>query len=202
MSFTPPARSTWGIVGTDPVVNFSNKDLEDRILRYIADNWVLVEDVPNQIPVDLTKDNLFDLNATNKPLAVNEPFKFDQNYWIWVEARRERASRSDEGSTLGLTGWIKHVGVFWIHLYARRFERQLSFPELGILQEEVERILFQYTITRQVNKIPGVIQFDNWDAGPVLDQGERDAMFLYQKVCQIECFYYRASSEEAYTDVV
>lgn len=179
--------ATFGLVGTNPFTDFTSDDLEDLIYKHIGDNWSLTT------PSDLTKAVVF--NTTTKADMINRPFPFKQNYWLWVQFDRETASRTDRGSTLSRTGYILHYSRFLIKLYGRRLTKpSLTFPELGQMQREVARILWQYPLVE--NDIPGVQHFDNWEARNVDETNELGGSMggTYRKTCAIDAIYWKAST--------
>jgi hypothetical protein len=181
--------STYGLVGSAPFADFGTTDLEDHIYRYIGDKWSLA-DPPYP---DLTKVKIF--RTAVKADMINEPFRHQHPYWIWVQHLRTTASRTARGSSMGATGYTEQQSTFIIHLFAFRMKPTLTFPELGLMAQEVQKILFQYPQGSQF-PIPGILHFDNWvmeNAREVNNLGESFAG-VYEITCGIDAFYHKAST--------
>jgi hypothetical protein len=181
--------ATYGLVGTSPFADFGTTELEDHIYRYIGDKWSLA-DPPYP---DLIKVKIF--RTTTKADMINEPFRGMRPYWIWVQHFRTEAARTQRGSSMGATGYTRHESTFRIHLFAYRLKPALLFPELGLMAQEVQKILFQYP-QGSTFPIPGVLHFDNWvmeNSREVNNMGESFAG-VYEIICSIDAYYDKAST--------
>jgi hypothetical protein len=71
----------------------------------------------------------------------------------------------------------------------------LTFPELGLMAQEVQKILFQYPQGSQF-PIPGVRHFDNWVMENVREVNNMGDSFagVYENITTIDCFYHKAST--------
>ena len=179
--------ATYGLVGTSPFTDFGTTDLEDHIFRYLGNNWSITS------PADINKVSIF-RTATQADM-INEPFRGLRPHWIWVQHFRTIANRTDRGSSMGSTGYIQHQSTFVIHLFAFRMKSALTFPELGLMAQEVEKILFQYPQGSQF-PIPGVRHFDNWAMENVREVNNMGDAFAgtYEIICMIDCFYHKSST--------
>ena len=144
------------LVGT--AANYTTDDLEDLIYKDIGDKWTLTG--------DLTKAKVF--GTTVKADMVNRP-NFNQPHWIWVKHRRTSAARNNstandfKSATLGSKGNITYQSTFEISIFNRRLIKPaLTFPELGQMAREVERIIWEYPTNQTLPEIHGVQFFDNW----------------------------------------
>jgi hypothetical protein len=181
--------ATYGLVGTSPFADFGTTELEDHIYHYLGNNWSIT-DPPHP---ELTKVKIF-RTATQADMT-NEPGRGMHPYWIWVQHLRTTASRTDRGSSMGSTGYTAHTSTFIVHLFAYRLKSSLTFPELGLMAQEVQRILFQYPQGSQF-PIPGVLHFDNWVMENVREVNNMGDAFagVYEIICTIDAFYHKAST--------
>ena len=184
--------STWGIVGTgSPLQDLSASDYEDLIYKDIGDKWSLTTPAYN---VDLTKAKIF--ATTTKADMVNRPQRFLGPIWIWVQHQRSTSARTDTGSTLGKTGYIAHESTYRIHIFLKRLTAPaLTFPELGQIAREIERILYQYPQSNPP-EITGLQHFDNFieeSVSEVTNMGEGFGG-VYRKICQVDAYYWKAST--------
>ena len=148
--------STWGLANTVPLVDFA-KDPEDLIYKYLGTNWTITT------PSHLTKLALF---QTEDPAQMlNRPSPGNRPVWLWCQHFGPRFQSGLPGSSIGRTGMIKHNHTFNINLMTTRLTQGLTFPDLGILSREVERLMYTY----QQYEIPGIHQFDHFRMLPIVE---------------------------------
>ena len=174
------------LVGTNQ--DFTVNDLEDLIYRDLGNRWSLTTPTFND---DLTKVKLF--TTTVQADMINEA-RPNRPVWIWVQHRRTSAARTTQtpqGSFMGQKGYILHQSTFSIHCYLRRLTaRALTFPELGQISREIEKLLFEYVHSPS---IPGIQYFDNWtmeNRGEVTNEGDLGGR-LYHLECGIDAIYWK-----------
>lgn len=182
--------STFGLVGTSPLSDFTTDDLEDLIYKDIGIKWTLTG--------DLSQSNVF--GTTIQSEMVNRPNQY-RPAWIWIQHRRTESSRTTEahqgflGGSLGKTGYIAYSSTFYVRIFFKRLTASLTFPQLGQMAREVERILYQYPQSNP-EEIPGVRHFDNWIMENIneatTDLGEA-LRGWYQIICTIDAFYQKHS---------
>ena len=178
--------STFGLANTVPLTDFI-KDPEDLVYTYLGTNWTITE------PSHLTKLALF---QTEDPTAMlNRPTPGNRPVWLWVSHFDLDSSRDLPGSTIGRTGLIKHNHTFNINLMTTRLTQALTFPDLGILSREVERLLYQY----QYNTIPGINHFDHFRMLPIIEATALGGAFYsyagtYIVTCQVTASYHKIST--------
>ena len=148
--------STFGLASTVPLVDFQ-EDPEDLIYKYLGANWSITS------PSHLTKLALFQIEDPAQ--MINRPAPGNRPIWLWVAHFDLDSSRDLPGSSIGRTGMIKHNHTFNINLMSTRLTQGLTFPDLGILSREVERLVYQY----QHNEIQGINHFDHFRMLPIVE---------------------------------
>ena len=178
--------STWGLASTVPLVDFA-QDPEDLIYNYIGANWSITT------PTHINKLALF---QTEDPVEmINRPQPGNRPIWLWLQHFDLDSSRDLPGSSIGRTGLIKHNHTFNINLMTTRLTQGLTFPDLGILSREVERLLYTY----QHNEIPGINHFDHFRMLPIVEAAALGGIWYsfpgaYIVACQITAAYHKVST--------
>jgi hypothetical protein len=178
--------STWGLSNTVPLTDFQ-KDPEDLIYTYLGTNWTITT------PSHLTKLALF---QTEDPAAMlNRPSPGNRPVWLWLQHMDLDSSRDLPGSSIGRTGMIKHNHTFNINLMTSRVTQGLTFPDLGILSREVERLLYTYV----QHTIPGIHDFDHFRMLPIIEATALGGAWYsfagtYIVACQIIAHYHKVTT--------
>lgn len=178
--------STFGLASTVPLVDFQ-QDPEDLIYRYLGANWSITT------PSHLTKLALFQIEDPAQ--MINRPAPGNRPIWLWVQHFDLDSSRDLPGSSIGRTGMIKHNHTFNINLMSTRLTQGLTFPDLGILSREVERLVYQY----QHNEIQGINHFDHFRMLPIVEAAALGGIWYsfpgtYLVACQITASYHKVST--------
>ena len=174
--------STWGLATTAPLSDFP-EDPEDLVYRYLGENWTITT------PSHLTKLGLFQTETAAS--MVNRPDPGNRPVWIWVQHFDLDSSRNLFGSTVGTHGLIQHNHTFNIHLMTTRLTQGLTFPDLGIISREVERLIYQYK-----TEITGIEQFNSFRMLPIMEATDMGESFAgtYRVTCQALAQYHKRSS--------
>lgn len=171
--------STWGLASTTPLADFA-EDPEDLIYKYLGTNWSITT------PAHINKLSLF---QTVTPADMANRPNPSRAMWIWVQHFDLDTSRNLAGSTIGHHGFIQHNHTFQIHLFSTRLTQGLTFPDLGQLLREVERLIYQYQ-EGQITQIQQFVSFRVFPVVEAVDWGESwagtyrvtcNAMAQYQK---------------------
>ena len=124
---------------------------------------------------------------------INRPDPGDKSQWLWVRHFQMQSGRDLFGSTIGTHGMIRHDHLFDIHLLSNRLIWGLTFPDLGQISREVERLIYQC----QEGQIEGIQQFNSLTLLPVIeasvDWGEGWAG-TYRATCQVLAQYHKYST--------
>jgi hypothetical protein len=175
---------TYGLAGSSPLADFS-VDPEDLVYKYLGTNWSITS------PTHITKQELF--RTTDPAQMINRPDPGDKSQWLWVRHFQMQSGRDLFGSTIGTHGMIRHNHLFDIHLLSNRLVWGLTFPDLGQISREVERLIYQC----QEGQIEGIQQFNSFTLLPVVeasvDWGEGWAG-TYRATCQVLAIYHKYSS--------
>ena len=175
--------STWGLASTAPLVDFA-EDPEDLVYKYLGANWSITT------PTHLNKLSLFQTETTAS--MVNRPEPGNRPIWIWVQHYDLNSERSLFGSTIGKHGLVQHNHTFNIHLLSRRLTQGLTFPDLGIISRELERLLYQYTAFQ----IIGIDQFISFRMLPIMEATDMGEAYTgtYRVTCQSTAQYHKRSA--------
>lgn len=174
--------STWGLSGTTPLVDFDT-DPEDLIYKYIGTNWSLTT------PTHINKTGLF--QTTDPAQMVNRPSPGNRPVWLWVRHFDLDSARSNINSSLGSNGLIGHFHTFNIELFTQRLTQGLTFPDLGQIAREVERLLYQYR-----TGINGIQQFNTFRMMPMVESSDMGEAWagMYRVTCQTQAKYEKVST--------
>jgi hypothetical protein len=174
--------STWGLANTTPLIDFQD-DPEDLIYRYLGGNWAITE------PTHINKQSLF--LTTDPAQMLNRPNPGNQPMWLWVQHFDLDSARNQFNSTVGRNGLIGHFHTFSIHIFTRRLSQGLTFPDLGIIARELERLIYQYT-----NQINGIQQFNTFRMLPMVESSDMGEAFtgMYRVTCQTQAKYEKLST--------
>jgi hypothetical protein len=140
--------STWGVVDTSPFQDIA--DYEDLIYKYLGTNWSITS------PTHLNKLTLF--QTTDPAQMINRPDPGNKQSWLWVGSGRLDTGYELPGALLGKHGHIPHFHTFIFNIMTTRLVYGLTFPDLGIIGREIERLIYQY----DKNTIPGIDHFDRF----------------------------------------
>lgn len=174
---------TWGLVGTSPFADFS-EDLEDLIYRYIGTNWSITT------PSHLTKQELF--QTTNPAQMINRPDPGNKPVWLWVSQFELETGRELLGSTIGKHGQIPHLHTFNLNLMSMRLRQGLTFPDMGLLSRELERLMYSYNN----GDITGIDHFDHFQMlqmveASTLGPGWESYSGTFIATCRITAHYWK-----------
>jgi hypothetical protein len=174
---------SWGLASTVPLVDFA-EDPEDLVYKYLGNNWAVTT------PAHINKLSLF--QTVTAASMVNRPDPGNRPVWIWVQHFDLDSARNLFGSTVGTHGLVQHNHTFNIHLLTTRLTQGLTFPDLGILSREVERLLYQYT----AYQIPGIEQFISFRMLPIMEATDMGESFsgTYRVTCQSTAQYHKRSA--------
>jgi hypothetical protein len=178
--------STFGLANTVPLVDFA-QDPEDLVYKYIGANWTITT------PSHINKLALFQTEDSAE--MINRPSPGNRPVWLWVQHFDLDSARSLPGSSVGRTGMIKHNHTFNINLMSTRLTQGLTFPDLGILSREIERILYTY----EQYTIQGIQQFDHFRMLPIVEAAALGGVWYsfpgtYLVACQITAAYHKLST--------
>src|SRR5262245_2238212 len=146
---------TWGVVDTSPFADPG--DYEDLIYQYMGDNWSITS------PSHLDKVTLF--QTTNPSQMINRPDPGNKQTWFWVSSGTLETGRELPGSLIGKHGHIPHFHTFIFNIMTTRLVYGLTFPDLGIITREIERLVYQY----DKNMITGIDHFDRFMSSAPLE---------------------------------
>jgi|SRR5262245_57377751 len=158
----------WGVIGSVPFSDYTDNDLEDLIFTHIKGQWSLTGDLAMAVISD-----------------ENRPYPFNQAYWLWVQSSILMANKINIGLT-NVDWAFTHTIKF--HIYSRRLEPSIIFPELGQMVREVHRILALY----QPQQILGIESFDRWSVGEaaeIITATGETFQKTFEVIPQIDAFY-------------
>jgi hypothetical protein len=174
--------STWGLASTTPLQDFE-ADPEDLIYKYLGTNWSITS------PTHINKLSLF--QTTTPADMINRPTASNKPVWLWVQHFSLDSGRDLFGSTIGTHGFIQHNHAFQIHLFTTRLSMGLTFPDLGQLIREVERLIYQY----QEGQITQIQQFVHFRVFPVVESTDFGEAWAgtYRVTCEATAQYQKLS---------